>query len=391
MHIGILRERKQDERRVALRPSQAQELIAQGHTVWVESGAGQAAQYPDRAYQEAGALIAEKAKVLEQCKLLLKVKCPIPEEYSDFRADHVLFTYLHLDENIPPAQINALVQQGFLGIAYEWIEREGDYPLLEPMSKLTGHLFYQRSVELLAQHKGILAGSYGPALPGAKLLIIGLGRIGTEVLRCALMNRLNVIVVARNEQQVADKTQLVLQQMFGGNGLSIKPPFVVPFDDNNPEACKQQLNELIPDIDIVINCAVRRPNLPKEKLAYLVDKTMIQQMQPYSVVCDATACDRDLIETCVSSEILTHYDLIEEVVHYSPDHIPSYVPKTSTDMLTAVTFDYIKLIANLGPEAAIRAHADLRSGVSCYKGQITHPYTAQKKGYDCADILDLLD
>lgn len=389
MHIGILRERKQDERRVALRPSQAKELIAEGHTVWVESGAGQAAQYPDRAYQEAGATIADKTQVLAQCKLLLKVKCPIPEEYGDFRADHVLFTYLHFDENIPPEQINALTQSGLLGIAYEWVERDNDYPLLEPMSRLTGHLFYQRSVELLAQHKGILAGSYGPELPGAKLLILGLGRIGTEVLRCALMNRLNAIVVARDEQKVKAKTQQVLQEMFG-MGLTTKEPFFIPFDNDNPAACREQLNEVIPDIDIVINCAVRRSNLSKEKLPYLVDKSMIQQMQPYSVVCDATACDRDFIETCVSSEILAHYDLIDEVVHYSPDHIPSYVPKTSTDMLTAVTFDYIKLIANLGPEAAIRNHADLRSGVACYKGQITHPYTARKKGYDCADILELL-
>jgi alanine dehydrogenase len=390
MNIGVLKERKHDERRVALQPCQAGELVQEGHQVWVESGSGDLAQYPDRAYLEAGASIADKKQVLDNCQLLLKVKCPTTEEYGDYRSYHTLFTYLHFDENIAPEKTKYLISSGFLGIAYEWVGQNGHYPLLAPMSQLTGHLFYQRSVELLAEHKGVLAGAYIPSLSGANILIIGMGRIGTEVLKCALLNRLNVTVVARNSQQVAEKVRQIFEQIFGLES-GIKLPNVILFDNDNPNECKNQITELMPQLDIIINGAVRRSNLPKDKLEYLIDKSMIAQMQANSIVCDATACDGDFIETCISSESLAHYDAIEQVIHYSPDHIPSYVAKTSTDLLTNATFEYVKLIANLGAKEAIVANESLRNGVSCYQGKITHLYTAEKKGFEYVNIVDLLN
>ena len=390
MQIGVLKERKQDERRVALQPCQARQLVEKGHQVCIESGAGCFAQYPDRAYLEAGALVTDKKQILEDCQLILKVKCPILEEYNDYGVEHTLFTYLHFDENISPEKTKTLIRSGFLGIAYEWVGQNGQYPLLEPMSKITGHLFYQRSVELLAQHKGVLAGAYDRALSGAKILIIGLGRIGTEVLKCALLNRLNVIVVARDPQQVTHKVNQIFNQVFGLDP-DMDIPLIIPFDNDKPDECKSRIDELMPQLDIIINCAVRRSNFPKDQLDYLIDKSMIRQMQPHSIVCDATACDQDLLETCISSESLTHYDLIEQVIHYNPDHIPSYVPKTSTDLLTNATFEYVKLIASLGTKEAIQSNEALKNGVSCYKGQITHLYTAEKKGFKYVDILDLLD
>jgi alanine dehydrogenase len=388
MHIGVLKENKTDERRVALQPCQSQQLVTEGHTVWVEFGAGEGAQYPDHTYKTAGAFLGDKQTILNQCTLLLKVKCPLPEEYQDYRRDHILFTYLHFDENIQPEAINAFIKRGFLGIAYEWVEVNGNYPLLEPMSRLTGHLFFQRSVELLAQHKGLLAGRYLPELPGAKLLIIGVGRIGTEVLKCALLNHVNVLVVARNAQVVHQKAHDILTEAFGPESV-FSPPSVIPFNDDDPVACQRQISNIMTDVDILINCAVRRPNLTKSRLPYLINQDMIRQMQPYSIVCDATACDRDLIETCVSSEILTHHDSIDNIIHYSPDHIPSYVPKTATDLLTNATFPYIQHLARHG-KAAIVSHTALRQGVSCYQGQITHQYTATKKGFQYTNILDLL-
>jgi alanine dehydrogenase len=385
MNIGILKERKQDERRVSLQPHQAGQLVDDGHHIFVETGAGELAQYPDPAYLQAGAEIVPKQHVLDHCELLLKVKCPIAEEYRDYRANQILFTYLHFDENLSKAKTLELINSGFLGIAYEWVEKDGTYPLLESMSKMTGYLFYQRSVELLAQHKGVLAGAYDKALKGATILIIGLGRIGTGVLKCSLLNKLNVIVVARNHQQVLDKICAV----FGPNRPA-EPPLIIPFDNDEHEECKRRISELMPKLDIVVNCAVRRPNLPKEKMEYFIDKAMIQQMQPHSIVCDATACDRDFIETCVSSESLTHYDLIDGVIHYSPDHIPSYVPKSSTELLTDATFEYVRLIANQGIKEAIKINEALRKGVSCYNGSITHQYTANKKGFEYVDILNIL-
>jgi alanine dehydrogenase len=146
----------------------------------------------------------------------------------------------------------------------------------------------------------------------------------------------------------------------------------------------------MPKLDIIINCAVRRPNLPKEKMDYLIDRAMICRMMPYSIVSDATACDQDFIETCISSESLTHYDLIDGVIHYSPDHIPSYVPRSSTELLTNATFEYVKLMADHGVKKAIRINEPLRKGVSCYKGCITHRYTANKKGFEFVDIFSIL-
>lgn len=390
MKIGVIKERKHDERRVALQPGQAKKLIQEGHQVWIELGAGDLAQYPDRDYLEAGALVTDKKQVLDNCQLLLKVKCPIPEEYGDYRANHILFTYLHFDENIVPEKIKALISSGFLGIAYEWVGQGDRYPLLEPMSKITGHLFYQRSVELLAKHKGVLAGAYIPSLSGANILIIGMGHIGIEVLKCALLNRLNVTVVARNPEQISQKIRQIVTQVFLAQS-NINLPIIITFDNEKPYECKKQITNLMSQLDIIINCAVRRANLPKQKLKYLIDKSMIVQMQPNSIVCDATACDHDLIETCISSESLTHYDVIEQVIHYNPDHIPSYVPKTSTDLLSNATFEYVKLIANLGVKKAIATNEQLRNGVACYQGNITHLYTAKKKNFEYANILNLLN
>jgi alanine dehydrogenase len=388
MNIGVLKENKIDERRVALQPNQVKQLVQDGHQVLVEFSAGKSAQYSDRSYQQAGAIIAEKQQILQNSKLLLKVKCPIAEEYNDYNSEHILFTYLHFDENISLEKTKSLIKSGFLGIAYEWVKAGNTYPLLEPMSKLTGYLFYQRSVELLAQHKGVLAGAYNSEIPGGHILIIGLGRIGVEVLKCALLNRLNITIIARNTQQVQEKTRHIFEKMLGVQP-NINLPTVIPFDDEDPEACKVELQAIMPKLDIVINCAVRRQNLTKTKLSYLLDRSMIAQMQPKSIICDATACDQDLIETCISSERLNHYDVIDDVIHYSPDHIPSYVPKTSTDLLSNATFPYVQLLAEEGINA-LKTNKALREGASCYRGQITHNYTATKKGFEYTDILALL-
>lgn len=138
MEIGLLKERKRDERRVGLRPDQAAELTEAGHSVYVETGAGKAVGYEDAAYEAAGAEVVSQADVYERAGLLVKVKCPLPEEYGFLRSDHVLFTYLHFDENIAPARLMQIVETGVTGIAYEWVEVDGRFPLLWPMSELTG-------------------------------------------------------------------------------------------------------------------------------------------------------------------------------------------------------------------------------------------------------------
>ncbi len=384
MNIGILKEQKTDENRVALTPTQVAVLTANRHRVYIEKQAGKQSNYTDADYQQAGGMVVSKAEVLKQGELLLKVKCPLLSEYQDYQQQHTLFSYLHFDENISVDHIQALTQSGFLGIAYEWVEEQGRYPLLEPMSQITGYLFYQRAKELCTQYKGILCPQFDDlGNAGANLLIIGIGTIGTQVLRSALTDKLNLFIVDKHPERVKDKITAM--------GFTVPENLeFIRFEQDNPTATKKALKAVMPKLDMLINCAVRRPNLPKSILDYLVDAEMVQSMAANSVVCDATACDKDLIETCVSSEHLTEIKVVDQVIHYNPDHIPSLTGQSSTEKLTEATFPYIELMANQGIHQAIKTNAALAKGVSCYQGKLTHAYTTQKKQLPHHPILDLL-
>ncbi len=389
MDIGVLRERKQDENRVALQPVQAGQLVARGHRVWVEEGCGQSSGFRDEEYAEAGARVCDKAEALKRCELVLKVKAPLESEYGDYQARHTLFTFLHFDENFPAERIARLIRPGLLGIAYEWVEREGDHPLLTPMSRLTGYLFAQRAVELCTRHKGIVCGQYEPGLSGARVLVIGLGRIGLSAAAFCLHNRARLSLLDKHPQSVNDR----LNAKLGTRGVDhvVRHGIeVLGFDRAEPRRSVQALVGILPRTDIVLGCAVRRPDLPRSQLEYLIDDGMVRSMQPGSVLCDATACDRDLYETVVSKESLTEFDVIHGVVHYSPDHIPSYVGRTATELLTAATFPYVLAMAERGVLRALREMPDLRRGVSCYQGHLTLERAAQKKSMPFRPIEELL-
>lgn len=400
MKIGVLKERKLDEKRVSLRPIQAGKLIKQGHQVFIEKGAGKLAKYSDALYSEMGANLTDKKTILENCKLILRVKEPEIDEYDDYKNHHILFSYLHFYEDLECVQeLQECIAIGFLGIAYEWVGIKGNYPLLAPMSKISGHLFYQRAVELLAQHKGILARRYSQDMAGASILIIGIGNMGREVLKCSLLNRLNIFVVARSTQQVIHEINQIYHDFLGIQKSSYMPNVII-FDNDNPNQCKAEITSLMPKLDIIINCAVRRENLPKSKLEYLIDRNMVKMMESGSVVCDATAQRYDFIETCglpvnksdgnYLYDKLDSYEVIDGVIHCNTAHIPSRTPKTATDLLTNATFEYIEAIANKGIEEAIKSNEYLRNGVSCYRGHITHRATAERNEIEYVDIMNLL-
>ncbi len=384
MKIGVLKEIKPDENRVALTPHQVETLSLQKHEVYVESSAGVHSNYTDEFYQASGAIIASKQTLLNECELLLKIKCPLASEFKDYTQQHTLLTYLHFDENISPHHIQALTQSGFLGIAYEWVENKGRYPLLEPMSKITGYLYYQRAKELCTKHKGILCPRFDNLNnPGATILIIGIGTIGTQVLKSALTDNINIFIVDKHPDRVKNKITSM--------GFALPPHLqIIPFNTESPDSTRLELHKIMHRLDIVINCAVRRADLPKDTFDYLIDRSMIQKMVKNSVVCDATACDKDFIETCVSSEQLDSIEVIDGVVHYNTDHIPSLTGQSSTEKLTDATFPYISLMANEGIYSAIKNNEALQKGVSCFQGKLTHAYTAHKKGFEHYNILDLL-
>ena len=391
MRIGVLKEIKQDEYRVALIPEQVKVLFDLGHEVYVEHFAGEAAGFTDNEYIVNGAVSQSKAQVLENAMLLLKVKAPLPSEYKDYQKEHILFTYLHFDENIPKKEILKLISAGFLGIAYEWVEKNGKYPLLEPMSKLTGYLFAQRSYEFLTKYKGKLPGKYEKQHIGSKVLIIGLGTIGLSAINYFMHNGSQIVILDKHIGTINNR----LNTRFETENIDYLYQYNIElkaFDSKNPQKTKDDLRNVISEFDIVLNCAVRRDDLSKEKLDYLIDRSMIKQMGKGSVICDTTACDQDLIETCVSSGDINHIDIIDGVVHYNCDHIPSYVANTATILLTEQTFPYVQEIVSKGIKETIEDNVAFRNGVSCYQGYITHLYAAQKKDMmnDYRDIMDLI-
>lgn len=394
MQIAVLKEIKEDENRVALRPDQVHVLKDDGHTIFVEESAGAGSRFADEEYERAGAIICQKANALLHGELILKVKTPLPTEYMDYDKNHILFTYLHLDENIPAEQINRLISPGFMGIAYEWVGTQGNYPLLTPMSRLTGYLFAQKSAELCTLEKGIFFGGHESFLNAANVLIIGLGNIGISTAKYFIDNNSNITIVDKaSDTEINNKLNARL-----GTGnidyITRHKIRTVRFDPAAPHLARERVQRVIESMDIVLNCAVRREDCPKSKLDYLISADMIASMGPGSVVCDTTACDRDLIETCVSSPSLHHTYSVNGVVHYNCDHIPSIAPRTSTQILTDTTFGYVRLIANRGIGAALRSSESLRNGVSCLNGKITHRYTARKKNLPFLNIdhhYDLVD
>lgn len=390
MYIGIIRDRKKDENRVALQPHQVTTLCQAGHTVYVEAHSGDNSGFTDEEYVVAGAKVVEKEKLFEDCELLVKVKSPIPEEYGMFTDRHTLFTYLHYDENFPVEKINQLIGTGLTSIAYEWVEVNGKYPLLEPMSRLTGYLFAQKTAELCTRYKGKMCGQYESFLQNpATALVVGAGTIGVSALNYFMHNRYRIVLMDKHP----DTVNVRLNQRLETSGIDYVKKYAIKllqFSNDNPLESKEALKKLLPDVDIVLNCAVRRPDLPREKLEYLIDREMIASMKPGSVVSDTTACDKDLVETAVSHESLHDFYTVDDVIHYNCDHIPSYVGRSATELLSAQTFPYILEMANQGVVKTIQSNSGIRKGTSSYKGHFTHLYTANKKSIPYTDILEIL-
>ncbi len=387
MRIGLPRERKRDEYRVGLMPGQVARLTGSGHTVLVEQGAGVGAGHTDDEYASSGARVVARRQAYDEAELIVKVKCPLPEEYEFLRSEHALFAYLHFDENIAPDKIQRIVQTGVTGIAYEWVQEGDRFPLLQPMSELTGVLFAARAAELLMAHKGKLPGAFLPGQEPAQALVIGCGHIGSNAVHYFLRNGVRVTIVDKTPGTIGDRMlRYAAPQDWDRWQGEVE---VIQFRQDQPERSVAKIAQQLPTTDMLICSAVRRPSFPKEACEFLVDAAGVRSMAAGSVVCDATACDRDLVETCVSSDRLTETETIEGVVHYSCDHIPSYVPRTATQMLTAATFPYVALLAE-GVAPAIGRSEALRAGVMCRNGTLTHRLSAEKKGMAFVPVGEVL-
>lgn len=361
MLIGVPREIKDKEYRVALTPAGAEQLVRDGHQVMVEQNAGTGSGFQNQEYEQAGAVIVEHAEdVWKQAEMIMKVKEPIDSEFAYFRKDLILFTYLHLAA--ARALTEALIKSEMTAIAYETIQlANGSLPLLTPMSEVAGRMSVQVGAQFLERFyggRGILLGGV-PGVPPADVIIIGGGIVGTNAAKMALGLGANVVIVERSAERMR-----YLDDVFGGRIRTLMSnTFNIAY--------------AVQKADLLIGAVL----IPGAKAPKLVTEEMVKTMKPGAVIVDVAVDQGGSIETIDRAS--THSDptyLKYGVVHYAVANIPGAVPRTSTLALTNSTLPYAMKIANLGVEQAVKQTPELRPGVNCYRGHVTHSAVAEAVG-----------
>jgi alanine dehydrogenase len=359
MIIGVPREVKDHETRVGLVPSAAHALIEAGHTVIVQSTAGEGSSLSDEDYEAVGArVIPEASDVWSESELIVKVKEPQPTEYQYFRPGLILFTYLHLAPL--PDLTEQLLRCGVSGVAYETIvERDGSLPLLTPMSEVAGRMSVQVGAQYLERPnggRGILLGGV-PGVSPANVAILGGGVVGTNAARIALGMGAHVTIIDKNLNRLRE-----LDDIFNG--------MVVTLASN-----RFTIAETLRLTDLVIGSVL----IPGAAAPKLVRRDMISQMKRGSVVVDVAIDQGGCFETSVAT---THTDpiyYVDRVLHYCVSNMPAAVPHTSTFALTNATFPYLMELAIHGLEKACFRNLGLREGVNTYRGEITYKAVAESQ------------
>jgi len=367
VRIGVAREIKPREYRVALTPAGALELVQRGHEVVVETGAGTGSGFADEAYAAVGAQIAPVDDVWASADLLLKVKEPIEEEYPRLREGLTLFTYLHIAADEPLTR--ALLDSGITAIAYETVETvDRRLPLLAPMSEVAGRLAPQMGAWALEKAhggRGILLGGV-PGVPPAKVVVLGGGVVGLNAAIIALGMQADVWVLDKSVDRMRE--------------LEIALDGRVTLAMSN----RLQIEEVLPDADMVIGAVL----VPGALAPKLVTREMLGLMRPGAVLVDVAIDQGGCFAT---SHATTHDDPIFEVdgiVHYCVANMPGAVPVTSTKGLTNVTLPYVEAIADRGTAAAVGADPALAKGVNTLGGKLTFEAVAEAHGLPFTPLAD---
>jgi alanine dehydrogenase len=360
MRIGTPKEIKVLEYRVGLVPAGVSELVALGHEVVIESGAGAGIGYDDAAYRAAGArVVPAAAEVFASADLIVKVKEPQPSEIALLRAGQVLFTYLHLAPD--PAQARGLREAGVTAIAYETVTApDGSLPLLTPMSEVAGRLSIQ--VGAVSLHKahggmGVLLGGVA-GVPPAKVVILGGGVAGTNAIEMAVGLHADVTVIDRSVKRLRE-----LSSQFAGRVKTVY---------STAAAIEAQVLEA----DLVVGAVlVAGAATPK-----LVSRDLVSRMKPGAVLVDISIDQGGCFET---SRPTTHAEptyVVDGVVHYCVANMPGAVARTATLALTNATLPYVKALASLGWKEAFARDPHLANGLNVHAGAITHPAVAKSLG-----------
>jgi alanine dehydrogenase len=370
LRIGVPKEIKNNENRVAMTPAGVVHLVRSGHEVYIEKGAGIGSGFPDEQYVEAGASIVDTAAEAWSMEMVMKVKEPIPSEYGYFREGLILFTYLHLAPE--PALTKALIDNKVVGIAYETVQLPNQsLPLLTPMSEVAGRMSAQIGAQFLEKPeggKGILLGGV-PGVKRGKVTIIGGGVAGTNAAKVAVGLGADVTIIDLNPDRLRQ-----LDDIFGHQVTTLI---------SNP----YNIAEAVKESDLVIGAVL----IPGAKAPKLVTKEMIQSMEPGSVVVDIAIDQGGIFET--TDRITTHDEptyVKEGVVHYAVANMPGAVPRTSTIALTNVTVPYAVQIANKGYKQACLDNSALLKGINTLNGYVTYEAVAQAHGFEYADAVSAL-
>ncbi|ASS93851.1 alanine dehydrogenase [Peribacillus simplex] len=371
MRIGIPKEIKNNENRVAITPAGVVALVNAGHEVLIEMNAGLGSSFTNESYLEAGAVIVEDAaSVWSSTEMIMKVKEPISSEYKYFRKDLILFTYLHLAAE--PALAQALKESGVLAIAYETVAVNRTLPLLTPMSEVAGRMAAQIGAQFLEKNnggKGILLSGV-PGVKRGKVAVVGGGMVGTNAAKIAIGLGADVTILDLSPDRLRQ-----LDDIFGNELTTLI---------SNP----YNIAEAVKDADLVIGAVL----IPGAKAPKLVTEEMVKSMSPGSVIVDVAIDQGGIFETV--DHITTHDNptyVKHGVVHYAVANMPGAVPQTSTVALTNVTVPFALQIANKGAIKAILENDALAKGVNVANGEITFEAVATDLGYNYVSVENALN
>ena len=358
MIIGVPREIKEQERRIALVPSAAEQLTKRGHTVLVEKNGGVGSGYPDEEYKKAGAEIVDLAKdVFARADLIVKVKEPLSPEFPLLRKGQILFTYLHLAASKPLTE--ALLKSGVIGVAYETIQIGNRLPLLEPMSEIAGRMSVVMGAYFLAKHNGgsgVLLGGVPGVLPG-RVVVIGGGTAGVNAARMAtgLGADVTILEVDLERMRFLDITMGSAHTLYSS---------------------ESHLRELMPNVDLLIGAVL----LPGAKAPKLITRAMLKAMKPGSVLVDIAIDQGGCAETSRPTTHLQPTYVEEGVTHYCVANMPAAYARTATQALTNVTYRYVELFADVGLDEACKKQPALIGGINTRDGKLTCRAVAEAHG-----------
>jgi alanine dehydrogenase len=365
MIVGVPKEVKPGEQRVALTQAGTRALVEQRHRVLVERGAGLGSGIGDEDFTKAGAEIVSVDQAWASAELILKVKEPVPEEYPRLRSVQTLFTYLHLAP--APELTRVLRKADVIAIAYETVQRpDGSLPLLTPMSEVAGRLAVQEGAFFLTKARGgrgiLLSGV--PGVPRGNVIILGAGTVGHNAAKVAVGLGADVSILDVNLERLRH-----VDDVFRGQVVTV-------FSNSYNVARAVERADLL--VGGVLITGARAP--------VLVTEAMVSTMKPGAVIVDVAVDQGGCIATIRPTTLLDPVYTVSGVVHYGVTNMPALVPRTSTFALTNATLPYVVELAGKGPERAVRDNPALASGVNVWRGRIVHPAVAESLGEVAAPL-----